>query len=160
MAMANDAKQAIQAFLVPELDAIKAQIAEVRGVQNQMSERLGEQAAQILAQRHEAAEASARMETRLDGRMNRIEDQIDKMRSGLEAQVKHLESAFGVKMEHLESTLGARMEHLESTFGARMEHAEAAATARMDRFEDKLERQTDKLDQLILLLSPQNRATG
>ena len=144
MAMADDAKQALQAFRVPELDAIKAQIAEVRGVQGQTSKRLGEQVAQILAQRHEATEASARMETRLDGRMNRIEDQISKMGSGLEAQVKQLESAFGVNMEHLESTLGARMEH-----------AESAATARMDRFEDKLERQTDKLDQLILLFSPQ-----
>lgn len=133
MAIADDAKQALPAFRVPELEAVKAQIAEVRGVQGQTSERLGEQAAQILAQRHEAMEASARMETRLDGRMNRIEDQISKMGS-----------AFGVNMEHL-----------ESTFGARMEHAESAATARMDRFEDKLERQTDKLDQLIPLLSPQ-----
>ena len=32
MGVADDVKQAVQAFLVPELDAIKAQISEVRGV--------------------------------------------------------------------------------------------------------------------------------
>ncbi len=40
MTVAEDVKQAIQAFLVPELDAIKAQIAEVRGVQGQMSDKM------------------------------------------------------------------------------------------------------------------------
>ena len=37
-----------QRLLVPKLDAHNAQIAEVRGVQSQMSERLREQASQIL----------------------------------------------------------------------------------------------------------------
>lgn len=84
MGVADDVKQAVQAFLIPELDAIKAQIAEVRGVQTQMSERLGEQAAQILAQRHESAEAMARMETRLESRMDRMESGLDRQNDKLD----------------------------------------------------------------------------
>ena len=84
MSVTDDVKQAVQAFLVPELNAIKAQIAEVRGVQTQMSERLSEQAAQILAQRHETAESMARMETRLESRMDRIESRLDRQNDKLD----------------------------------------------------------------------------
>ncbi|WP_163098104.1 hypothetical protein GL267_004445 [Acidithiobacillus ferrianus] len=84
MSVTDDVKQAVQSFLVPELNAIKAQIAEVRGVQTQMSERLSEQAAQILAQRHETAESMARMETRLESRMDRIESRLDRQNDKLD----------------------------------------------------------------------------
>ena len=52
MTVAEGVRQAVQAFMVPEMDTIKAQVAEVRSVQTQMSERLNEQATQILVQRH------------------------------------------------------------------------------------------------------------
>ena len=84
MSVTDDVKQVVQAFLVPELNAIKAQIAEVRGVQTQMSERLSEQAAQILAQRHETTESMARMETRLESRMDRIESRLDRQNDKLD----------------------------------------------------------------------------
>ncbi|MBU2765038.1 hypothetical protein HAP94_02220 [Acidithiobacillus ferrivorans] len=127
MTVAEDVKQAIQAFLVPELDAIKAQIAEVRGVQGQMSERLSEQAAQILAQRREVTEAMARLESRMDGRMDRIE---------------------------------TKLEAVKSDSNTRIDRLDASLNVRMDRIEDKMERQSDKMDQIIMLLSPQNRAIG
>lgn len=104
MGVTDDVKQAVQAFLVPELDAIKAQIAEVRGVQMQMSERLGEQAAQILAQRHESAEAMARMETRLESRMDRLETRLesrmDRMESRLDSQNDKLDQILMLLAPH------------------------------------------------------------
>ena len=63
MSVTDDVKQAVQAFLVPELDAIKAQ---------------------ILAQRHETAESMARMETRLESRMDRIESRLDRQNDKLD----------------------------------------------------------------------------
>ncbi|MFA6180506.1 hypothetical protein [Acidithiobacillus sp.] len=38
MSMTDDVKQAVQGFLVPEMGAINAQIAEVRGFQTQRSD--------------------------------------------------------------------------------------------------------------------------
>jgi len=91
MGVADDVKQAVQAFLVPELDAIKAQIAEVRGVQTQMSERLSEQAAQVLeisrridAQRQELKGSMHEMETRLESRMDRMESRLDRQNDKLD----------------------------------------------------------------------------
>ncbi|RBL99132.1 hypothetical protein C3R74_11475 [Acidithiobacillus ferridurans] len=91
MGVADDVKQAVQAFLIPELDAIKAQIAEVRGVQTQMSERLSEQAAQVLeisrridSQRQELKESMREMETRLESRMDRIESRLDRQNDKLD----------------------------------------------------------------------------
>lgn len=149
MTVAEDVKQAIQAFLVPELDAIKAQIAEVRGVQGQMSERLSEQAAQILAQRREVTEAMARLESRMDGRMDRIESKLEALKSD-----------FDTRIDRLDASLNARMDHLDTNLNARMEYFEKGIGTRMDRIEDKMERQSDKMDQIIMLLSPQNRALG
>uniref|UniRef100_E6QLT9 Uncharacterized protein n=1 Tax=mine drainage metagenome TaxID=410659 RepID=E6QLT9_9ZZZZ len=149
MTVAEDVKQAIQAFLVPELDAIKAQIAEVRGVQSQMSERLSEQAAQILAQRREVTEAMARLESRMDGRMDRIEFKLETVKSD-----------FDTRIDRLDASLNARMDHLDTSLSARMEYFEKGIGTRMDRIEDKMERQSGKMDQIIMLLSPQNRAIG
>ena len=113
MSVTDDIKQAMQAFLVPELDAIKAQIAEVRGVQNQMSERLSEQAAQILAQRHESAEALARMETRLDGRMDRIESKISVMESSLGARIDHMATSFTARIDRMEDKIERQTDKLD-----------------------------------------------
>jgi hypothetical protein len=81
----------VQRLLVPKLDAHKAQIAEVRGVQSQMSERLREPASQILAQRREASEAMARMESRLDARMDRIENRMTRIEDEIQRQSDKLD---------------------------------------------------------------------
>lgn len=81
----------VQRLLVLKLDAHKAQIAEVRGVQSQMSERLREQASQILAQRRDASEAMARIESRLDARMDRIENRMTRIEDKIQRQSDKLD---------------------------------------------------------------------
>lgn len=140
VSVTDDVKQAIQAFLVPELDAIKAQIAELRGVQSQMSERLSEHARQMSER---LSEQATQMNERLSeqaAQILEISRRIDTQRQELKASIQESESRLETRMDGLES----RMDRLES----RLE-------SRMDRLESRLDRQDNKLDQILLLLAPQ-----